>query len=193
MGLVHATWFDYGESTIGPYREFSIGVLASRQTLGFSTLPRLVRGEVEAVGSYVLALPVDSEAARVGGVKLYGLPKTRLDFTLRWARASLEAELLDEGRPQLTMQFPLRRGLSVPMRRLVIYSMRNGQLITTSISMRWHAQLDLVGRPRLRVSDPDQPLGRLIGELGMESARVLAITHGRLEYAELPVPIRGSL
>ncbi len=192
FGIVNAAWFDYGASSIGPYREFSIGIMASRERLRISAAANLLRGRAGSVGAFILALPVDSEVARSGGVALYGLPKTRLDLALRWSPRRLDAAPYnEEGKPIFSMQLPLGFGVPCWVRQLLIYSRIEGRILATSISTSWFAQIDLVGRPRLTVENRHHPIGQLVTSLGLESARPLAIVHGKLQYAELPPPTRS--
>jgi hypothetical protein len=188
FGVVNAAWFDYGTSSIGAYREFSLGVMASAKPLRFTAAAQLLLGKAGPVGAYIVALPVDSELARSGGVELYGLPKTLVGFALDWSTSKLDAVVTDAGRQVFSMQLPLGFGIPVWLRQLVIYSKRDEQLLTTSIATRLTAQIDLVGRPRLAVEDRSHPLGQLLTQLGLESARSLGTLHGRLRFATLPPP-----
>jgi hypothetical protein len=189
--VVNAAWFDYGESTIGAYREFSLGVMASQEKLRIATVAQLLLGKAGAVGAHILALPVDSELARAGGVARYGLPKTLVDFSLGWTKSSLTATIETNARQVLAMQLPLHRGIPAWLRQLVIFSRLEGRLLTTTISTRWFAQIDLVGRPRLAVEDRSHPLGELVTQLGLETAPVMAIVHGKLVRAELPEAVES--
>jgi hypothetical protein len=191
LGLVNAAWFDYGTSSIGAYRELSLGVIASVQKLRPRAAIDLLLGRAGPIGAYVVALPVDSEVARSGGVKLYGLPKTLVDFSFDWSKSELFATVTDAGRRVLSMQVPRRLGLPAWLRQLVIYSQLDGRLLTTTIATHWLAQIDLVGHPRLTVEDRSHPLCQLVTEMGLQSARSLAIIHGQLRYAELPLPCEG--
>lgn len=189
--IINATWFDYGESSIGAYREFSLGVVASRETLHVSALASLLLGRAASFGSYILALPVDSEVARAGGVAWYGLPKTKVEFGLAWGSSKLNATISDQGQPILSMQVPIGLGIPCWIRELVIYSQLEGKTLRTPIATNWLAQIDLVCRPRLTVAQPEHSLGRFMTRLGLQSARPLAVVHGRLRYAQLPPPVHS--
>jgi hypothetical protein len=191
LGVVNAAWFDYGESSIGAYRELSLGVIASARELHLGNAIDLMLGKASPMGAYVVALPVDSEAARSGGVKHYGLPKTLVDFNLDWSKSELIATVMNAGKPLLSMRIPRKFGIPAWLRELVIYSKRDGQLLTTTISTHWLALIDLVGHPRLTVEDRTHPLGQVTSDLGLESASSLAIIHGQLRYANLPLPTAG--
>jgi hypothetical protein len=189
-GVINAAWFDYGESSIGAYREFSLGIIASRERLRVSTIGHVLRGRTPGIGAWILALPVDSELARSGGIAVYGLPKTRLNLGLDWSPSNLDASLCDQGQNILSMQLTLGLGIPFWVRRLLIYSRLDGQLLATPIATNWLTQIDLVGRPRLTIAAHQHPLGQLAAQLGLESAHPIATVHGKLRHAELPPPTR---
>lgn len=189
FGIVHATWFDYAESTIGPYREFSLGIVASPEEQRFRLALNVLRRKATNLGSFVLALPVDSEVARVGGIKHYGLPKTLATLQFRWSTSRLVSSLFENDVPVFSMEIPLHFGVPVDVREMVVFSVRAGRLLTTRVVSRWPAKVDVVGRPKLKLGgDGTHPLVRLARKLGLERARPLAVVHGPLEYAELPEP-----
>jgi hypothetical protein len=77
--------FEYRETTIGPYGELGIGVLAKRKGTKPSALgyARNMRSQ-EDVGLWVVNLPVTSERARKAGVELWGYPKYVRDMDMHF-------------------------------------------------------------------------------------------------------------
>lgn len=72
--------FEYRDTDIDPYNEFSIGFLISHGKKRLPAWP-LLKGLVSSDYSvYVWQLPVTTEIARWGGVELYGFPKTVADL-----------------------------------------------------------------------------------------------------------------
>lgn len=191
FGVLNATWFDYAESSIGPYHEFSLGVVASTERQRLQQAASLLRGKAR-LGSFVLALPVDSEVARAGGLEHFGLPKTLAEFRLNWSRSRLTAALAQDGNTIVSMDLPLGLGLPVQVRDLVVFSKRAGRLVTTTIPTQWPVKLDPVGRPRLKIHTRHHPLGQLMTRLDLENARTLFVVHGPLEHAQLPLPDHGA-
>jgi hypothetical protein len=188
FGIINATWFDYAESTIGPYHEFSIGIVASSERRRLRLAASILSGNKGSLGSFVLALPVDSEVARAGGVEHFGLPKSLAEFEMEWHDSRLSAALAQHGKPTISMDLPLVRGLPVRVRDLVVFSKRAGKLVTTVIPTLWPVKLDPIGRPTLKIHDRHHPLGQLMTKLDLEHARALLIVHGQLVSAQLSVP-----
>lgn len=188
-GIVNATWFDYAETSIGPYREFSLGIVASPEQHRLRLAVNLIAGlKGDALGSFVLALPVDSEAARAGGVQHFSLPKSLVRFRCDWSGPQLQAGIQGSCGPVVSMTVPLRLGIPINVGRLAIYSMHAGGLLTTQVNTQWPAKLDLMGRPTLTITDRHHSVGREMAGLALEAAPVLAVVHGPLLYAALPVP-----
>lgn len=186
--VVNVAWFEYAESSIGPYREFSLGIIASRERLRLTNVANLLRGRASGIGAFIVALPVDSEVARGGGVALYGLPKTLLELQSNWQPSHLEVTISEQARTILTLHLPLGAGFPLRVRQLLIFSRLQGQILSTPIDTDWVTRLDLVGRPRLTVVDRSHELGHLVTQLGLASAHRIATVHGQLRYAELPSP-----
>jgi hypothetical protein len=147
----------------------------------------LIAGSKPSLGSFVLALPVDSEFARAGGVQHFNLPKSLVQFRMRWLSTELQASIASTGGTVLSMMVPLRMGIPIRAGQLTIFSLREGQLLTTRVDPQWPAKLDLVGRPTLAVNNRSHPIGREVAGLALEVSRVLAVVHGPLQYAALPI------
>ena len=131
--------FEYRRTSIGPYGEIGLGVLARRK----GSKPSLVRvlGDLrkeEDQGLYVTNLPVTTEKARAAGVEIWGYPKYVANIDTRFTPDGVHAEL--EGEFKLTMG----RGRTLKTRGLpfVTYSVSGeGRLLRTVVEIdhdvRW--------------------------------------------------------
>ena len=125
--LVALNAFQYRDSDIDPYHEFSISfpiTFAQRSVPGLGVLRRWAQGCFE---SYVWQLPVTTEIARWGGVELYGYPKFVADIDFRRDAAGVRCDLALDGRPILSLQGEHLAALKAqaPM-RYKTYSLKNG-------------------------------------------------------------------
>jgi hypothetical protein len=77
--------FEYRESSIGPYRELSVGVFVRRKGSSPSWLRFLrdPRSERDAA-LYIVNLPVTTEIARAAGVEIWGFPKYVAEIETRF-------------------------------------------------------------------------------------------------------------
>ncbi len=105
--LIAFTAFEYRDTDIDPYNEFSIAPLISygkKKIPGLALVPQMMTGNAEA---YVWHLPVTTEIARYGGVELYNYPKflASISFT-RDARA-IRCELGEKKSKILSLTGPV--------------------------------------------------------------------------------------
>lgn len=125
--LVAFNAFEYRETDIDPYNEFSISfpiTFGQRSVPGLGVLRRLAQGCFE---SYVWQLPVTTEIARWGGVELYGYPKFIADIDFHRDEAGVRCDLAVDGRAILSLQGEHLTALKVqaPL-RYKTYSLKNG-------------------------------------------------------------------
>jgi hypothetical protein len=108
-GLVAFTFFSYAVCDNDPYNEVSVAVVIRRPgARGPHVLELLDSLRRQSFFAHVLALPVDTEIARVRGVYGYQLPKwltdIRLDISPRGVTGSIAAT---NGAPDVTLTAPL--------------------------------------------------------------------------------------
>ncbi len=108
-GLVALTFFSYAVCDNDPYNEVSVAVVIRRPgARGPHALELFDSMRRQSFFAHVLALPVDTEIARVRGVYGYQLPKwltdIRLDISPRGVTASIAAT---DGSPDVTLTAPL--------------------------------------------------------------------------------------
>lgn len=118
--------FEYRDTDIDPYNEFSISFLMSygrRALPGFKLLHGLMTRCFEA---YVWKLPVTTEIARWGGVELYGYPKFIADIEFERTPERTVCTLSEAGRHILTLDGRALKGAPARLLRYRAYSMKNG-------------------------------------------------------------------
>ncbi|SMB24915.1 conserved protein of unknown function [Sterolibacterium denitrificans] len=118
--------FEYRDTDIDPYNEFSISFLMS---YGHRTLPgiKLLHGLMtRCFEAYVWKLPVTTEIARWGGVELYGYPKFVADIEFRRPPGRTSCLLSEGGRNILMLEGQALAGAPAKPLRYRAYSMKNG-------------------------------------------------------------------
>lgn len=190
--FISLAWFDYERSSLGSYRELSIGIVVDRERVPWKFATSLALGSAFShwltLGSYVLALPVTSPLARDAGLTLGGLPKTVMELPLTWSHGLLDATAVNDQQRILTMRIPLGPGPTCRVPALVVYSRLNERLIRTRVTTQFRPQMDWVGRPRLTIECEAHPLSVLIRDLGLETAPCIGIAHGLIRKAALHAP-----
>lgn len=95
--------FEYRDSDIESYNEFSIGFMISHGKKRLPALPLLQGLLQEDYSVYVWQLPVTTEIARWGGVELYGFPKFIADIDFKRDAKRTSCTLTHEGKHVLTL------------------------------------------------------------------------------------------
>jgi len=174
--------WQYRETSIGPYAELGIGILARRR----GQRPSLWRlaldtGAQEAQALWVVALPVTTELACNAGRQLWGYPKyvTSIETTFddRAARVRLGSEL--------ELELAAVRGAPRVM-PIATFTQLDGQLLRTRIDVRCAPRLGVPRRAALRLLGADGPCARAVRELGLHALSPSLAFHTRDFRASLP-------
>jgi hypothetical protein len=131
--LVVFTAFEYRESDIGPYNEFSIAIVikwGGKVIPALTMLKQMMSGNLSG---YVWHLPVTTEIARHGGVVAYGLPKFRSDIDFKNNGQFIECELSEGKNKILNFRGKILKTSKGKSRRFKTYSLINGITLVTNI------------------------------------------------------------
>ena len=170
------TLFDYRTSSIGPYRELSIGVLASPVRTSLGSVLSALTGSSPA-GAWIFALPVSSPVACRGGIELFGYPKSLERIDVHVVNGICSYSVGDIGQELVSCKLPMSFGLKVPFRQLVTYSILNDRLIETKIPVKWCPTLSSGRGVRMHLGTPNQPLSQAIARLGLPNEPIFVL-HG---------------
>ncbi len=125
--MVTFSAFEYRDSDIDPYNEFSIGFLISHGKKGLPGVQLLKDRLQNSYQVYVWKLPVTTEIARWGGVELYGFPKFIADIDFTRSEKNLSCKLSHNGQHVLTLKGNvLKTSRREKPLRFRAYSMLNG-------------------------------------------------------------------
>jgi hypothetical protein len=133
--------FNYIETSIGPYGEIGIALPCTFGQQAPPLLPLLLEGKYPGWGGFVLHLPVTSRVARDGGRVIYGYTKFVADMAFE-KRPAYQRVRMDEGDTHILTLTVLQQGLVLKDNRpLITYSVRDGDLLKTTIPSRAVYQL----------------------------------------------------
>jgi hypothetical protein len=133
--LVVFTAFEYRNTDIGPYNEFSIACLVRFRQFQIPLLSVARHLLTRSFPAYIWHLPVTTEIARAGGVGLYGYPKFIGDIEFERSEDWVECRLSEQRAHILTLKgkaLPTAKGKAM---RYVTYSVRDGVPLVTNVSV----------------------------------------------------------
>lgn len=136
--------FNYLETDIGPYGEFSVGV------------PCVVSHQGSLVpGVYVHRLPVTTEIARSGGIEFWGYPKFLCAMDFKIEAAVNRVKLVRDDRLILDWRVS-KRGLGMSLSQTVrTFTVKDGRLIMTTLSAQGLVRVSVHGLAALELG-PDE-------------------------------------
>jgi hypothetical protein len=144
---------------------------------------------------YVLALPVDTEIARVRGVYGYQLPKWLANINLEMDEFNIKAEIAaTDGKLDLTLDAPLPAMKTIPSRSRIV----NNNAIN-KIDENWYQVTvqtnPLLGAQRLfpqnvKVSRGKGPLSELLNELGASTVLQMDVLKDAQMILNMPTPLK---
>jgi hypothetical protein len=146
--------FNYLETSIGPYGEIAIALPCTFGQQAPPLLPLALEARFPGWGAFVLHLPVTSLTARDGGRVIYGYAKFVADMDFQKRPAYQRVRMEEEGRHILTLTVQ-QRGLPLKDNRpLITYSVRDGELLKTTVPSRSVYQVGLTpGSGTLELGD----------------------------------------
>lgn len=197
FGLVALTFYSYLVCDNDPYNEVSIAVIVRQPGEGSYSATQLLSSIWNRTFyGYVLALPVDTEIARVRGIYGYQLPKWLAVINLKMDEYGIEADITaTNGEPDLTVNAPLPALKSNPSQSLIV----NNNAIN-KIDEKWYqvtVQTNaILGGQRLfprnvTVSRGKGPLSELLNELCVSTLLRMDVLQDAQMVLHMPTPLKA--
>lgn len=188
-GLVTVAFFEYVDSSVGPYNEMGIAVAGQPVKSKFRDTAAWHWGKSMLPGMYVADLPVTTAAAHAAGHDCWGYPKiiVPIDFQLR--DKDLDCAVRSEDGRDVLCRLSGRAGASVKMSapNLMTYTLFKGQLLRTVINTRGQMRHGMGGEVRLQCdAGGAHPLSARLRNLGLHGATPLMVQTIQGMHAILP-------
>lgn len=178
--VVFLSYFHYGRTTVGPYDEVGLLILARTSTAVPWTDPG--RGDCDrrakpARGLYAVELALDREVPCVGGRELLGLSKYLTEVAHDFRGDGFSFTVLDPGssRPAIELSGRIGQGVVVRSAPLVSLSNLDGQVLRTVVDTDSSWRIGRALGVRLGCDRSDEHLGRHAGDLGLDRRRPLCV------------------
>ena len=192
--LVGMIFFEYRDTSIGPYNEAGIVIAAHPAHARRPLLPTtqfLRKAADRTMGIYVTDLPVTTQAACGAGREIWGFPKfiTDIPFKLDVARFECGVTDPDTGGALCSLAGPVGRGPRLPMLDLVVYLNHEGAMLKAIVDVKAKAVTNRGQGIRLQVGSGDHRMVRNLRDLGLDGATPVAIQttdrfQSRLHFGE---------
>jgi hypothetical protein len=178
--LLALGFYDYRETTIGPYHEVGSAlavVPTGAPSSGLAALELLRAGRRRRAGFRVLDLPVSTPIADVGGRELWGLPKFLTRLPLRVEASSVDGQVLDPGGavPLLALSGTVRWRWPGPALDLVLYSRLDGRRLRTVVDVRGAFRFSSGSEVQLALGPGRHRMAENLQALGVDRARPFAV------------------
>jgi hypothetical protein len=146
--------FDYFNTSIGPYGEIVVTLPCTHGQQSPPGIPFALEAHYPGWGFFVLHMPVTSLVARDGGRVVFGYAKFVADMDFE-KRPAYQCARLSEGEAHILTMTVQQRGLLLKDNRPIItYSVRDGELLRTTIPSRGVYQVGLApGSGSLELGD----------------------------------------
>lgn len=157
--------FEYRDTSIGPYGELGVSILARSSGTCDSAFRALLSPDSATHSAwYVVTLPVTTEVARAGGVDIWGFPKYLCPIGTEFRNERLRIIL--EG--ELDIQHKNGIGLQLPARPIALASILNDALLRTLVRGHYGVKYGGAGSVQVKVLG-DGPTAHTVKKLGLDS------------------------
>ncbi|ELY3878742.1 acetoacetate decarboxylase, partial [Acinetobacter baumannii] len=193
-GLVSLTFFSYAVGDVDPYDEVSVAVVVRQPGAHhFNTTELLSSMRNHKYYGHVLALPVNTEIARVRGVYGYQLPKWLTPIDMKIGDKSVQAHIYNtDGKPDLSVAAPLPEIKTVkPQSRIdtkTMYQLVDGKWHSTSVESNTLAFGQKLFPKNVQVVKSGGPLSKLLDELGANKVLRFDVVKDAQLALNMPVP-----
>lgn len=171
--VVAVAAFNYIDTSIGPYGELGIAVpVVFGAAQPVPLLPALLEAGYPGFGLLILHLPVTTQKARDAGRGQWGYTKLVVDMHFENTPEHLRCRLSQEGEHILTLQVEKGGWFAKDRRPLITYSVKDGDLLRTTIPQRASLRWQL--RPRgCWLALGDHPLAQSVQKLDLSPRPLL--------------------
>lgn len=172
---VVVAFFDYRDTTIGPYHEAAVATIVVPQGVPRPHRPLLdflLPANWRRSGLYIFDLPVTTDVANAAGRELWGLPKFVTEIPFSWQDDRFDVAVCEPGSNERICSLVgyAPAGGRVPLRSLSLYSWLGSYFLRTEVNLRGVARVVRSPAVHLHVGSRLHPMGQRLARLGLEGA-----------------------
>lgn len=166
--LIALTAFEYKDTDIAPYNEFSVAALVTyreRNIPVYSLLKQLMQNSIK---TFILSLPVTTDRARRGGAELGGYPKFLADIEYRETAEERICVVSKDNRRLLTFYGKKIKTKNGPKTHARVYTSMNGNAMSANLYMKQNefAQTIGIGKSGIDIGS-GHPMCDILSDIGL--------------------------
>ncbi|MEQ1312394.1 acetoacetate decarboxylase [Acinetobacter sp. XH1639] len=196
-GLVSLTFYSYTVGDVDPYDEVSVAI-AVRQPGAhqFNATELLSTMFSHQYYGHVLALPVDTEIARVRGVYGYQLPKWLTPIDMQIGDKELNAHIFNtDGKPDVSLIATIPKIKNVKPQSHIetktMYQLVDGKWHSTSVESNTLAFGQKLFPKNVQLVKSGGPISKLLDDLGAHKVVRLDVVKDTQLALSMPVPLKN--
>lgn len=196
-GLVALTFYSYAVCDNDPYNEVSIAIMVRQPGKeSYSTTQLLSSMWNRTYYGYVLALPVDTEIARVRGVYGYQLPKWLANINFEMDNDMIKADIsATDGTLDLSLQVPLPTLTTIPSQSSITTNNAinkiDGKWCQVAVQSNALRAAQVFFPRNVKLSRGEGPLSTLLNELGVWTILRMDVLGDAQMILNMPTPLDG--
>ncbi|KAJ5106728.1 hypothetical protein N7456_003403 [Penicillium angulare] len=196
-GLVALTFYSYLVCDNDPYKEVSIAIMVRQPGKNSYSVTQILSSIWNRTFyGYVLALPVDTEIARVRGVYGYQLPKWLANINLEMENEKITADIAAiDGISDLKLEVPLPALKGFPSQSSITTNNAinkiDGKWCQVAVQANALLAAQVVLPWNVKLSRGDGPLSKLLNELGVSTILRMDVLKDAQMVLNMPTPLEG--
>lgn len=194
-GLVAVTFFTYSVCDNDPYNEVSIAIVVRKPNARGTHIAELMKSMRQRhFYAHVLALPVDTEIARVRGVYGYQLPKWLTKIDVNISSKEVQANIADlNGKLDLSLTTPVpilkHANSETHINKATMLHVVDGTWHQTEVQSNILSFAQKLFPKKVQLVKNQGPLTKLLNELGASKILRLDVVEDAQVVLNLPVKI----
>lgn len=196
-GLVALTFYSYLVCDNDPYNEVSIAIIVRQPGKGsYSTTQLFSSIWNRTFHGYVLALPVNTEIARVRGVYGYQFPKWLANINLEMDDHNTRADITaTDGTPDLKLEVPILALKTIPSQSSIgtnnAINKIDGKWYQVAVQVNPLLAAQSLFPRNVKLSRSEGPLSKLLNELGVSTILRMDILKDAQMVLNMPTLLGG--
>jgi len=194
-GLVAVTFFTYSVCDNDPYNEVSIAIVVRKPNARGPHIAELMKSMRQRhFYAHVLALPVDTEIARVRGVYGYQLPKWLTKIDVNISSKEVQANIADlNGKLDLSLTTPVpilkHANSETHINKATMLHVVDGTWHQTEVQSNILSFAQKLFPKKVQLEKNEGPLTNLLNELGASTILRLDVVEDAQVVLNLPTPL----